>query len=317
MRALITGGSGFVGPFLSNELKLRSHEAVVLDHTCDLTNYEDTTHNIAEFINLSPDKDNLAVFHLAALSHVGMSWDNPARYVEVNVQGTVNLLKALADIGFTGRFIFVSSAEVYGKTLNRTPIVENVKAAPLSPYAASKLAGEEFVLQYQRAYGYEGIIARPFNHIGPNQTDKFLVSAIAKRIVEAELAQHNSIDVGNLDAVRDFLDVRDVVRAYVDIAEYGENAQVYNICSGVPTTVRTLVDELISLSGAELHLSVNPSLVRPIEVEYLVGDNSKLVTRANFTQKYTLSSTLEDVLKFWRGRVESPKLLFGDHSSRP
>ncbi len=303
MRALITGGSGFVGPYLKSELESRLYSVAVLDHKCDLTQPDQVESHITPFL-ANGSGDSVTVFHLAALSHVGMSWQSPSRYVEVNIGGTVNLLKMLSDAKFQGKFVFVSSAEVYGKSDTPRPISESTQANPLSPYAASKLAAESFVMQYSRAYDFHAVVARPFNHIGPNQLDKFLVPAIAKRIVTAQRANVDTIDVGNLDAVRDFLDVRDVVGAYVDLAERSNPGEIYNVCSGKGTIVRKLVETMIEISGYPLRLQVNPDLVRPIEVEYLVGDNTKIAESINFVPKFDLAATLSDVLKFWRDQLE-------------
>lgn len=304
MYALITGGTGFVGPYLRAELESRSHMAVTLNSKCNITVREDISRQVGSFLAECPKPGDAVIFHLAALSHVGQSWVNPDHYVNVNVGGTVQLLNALAEHSFVGRLVFVSSAEVYGNQANGTLITEAITPSPLSPYAASKAAAETFVLQYQRAFGFDAIITRPFNHIGPNQADKFLVAAIAKRVVEAQRLNRTTIDVGNLSAIRDFLDVRDVVAGYVDIAECGKPGEVYNICSGVGIVVKDLVEQLIALSGRTLSLRVDPDLVRPVEVEALVGSNEKLVTDVGFTPRFSLDATLKDVLEYWQGQSE-------------
>ena len=149
---------------------------------------------------------------------------------------------------------------------------------------------------------FRSVSFRPFNHIGPGQAPQFLVSAIAKRIVEAQKAGAGHIEVGNLDAVRDFLDVRDVVRAYVDLAERGTSGEVYNIASGVGNRVSDVVQRMIELAEAAVEVVVSPELVRTIEVPELVGDRSKITREVGFDPAFSLDATLRDVLEFWRSR---------------
>ncbi|MDA8116697.1 MAG: GDP-mannose 4,6-dehydratase [Actinomycetota bacterium] len=300
MFALITGSHGFVGPYLVRELHSRGHQVAELAAGVDITDRSAVEVEVKAYMARLQGGEAGAVFHLAALSHVGRSWSDPASVIQVNVGGTANLLGCLADAGFKGRFLFVSSAEVYGNQPDVSLIEESAVASPLSPYAASKLAAEVFVMQARRAFGLDVLIARPFNHIGPGQSPDFLVSALAKRIVAAERSGAESIAVGNLSAVRDFLDVRDVVRAYCDIVEGGSAGELFNVASGQGVAVSDVLERMLSLAGTSLRARVSESLVRKVEVPRLVGDASKLRGATSFRPEYDLDSTLADVLAHWR-----------------
>ena len=300
MHALVTGSHGFVGPYLVRELRGRGHHVAELAAGTDVTNRSALEVEVKAFIARLRNGDAGAVFHLAALSHVGRSWSDPAAVIQVNVAGTANLLGCLAEAGFSGRFLLVSSAEVYGNQPGPLRIGESAAPAPLSPYAASKLAAEEFAMQARRAFGLDVLIARPFNHIGPGQSPDFLVSALARRIVAAERSGAKDIEVGNLSAVRDFLDVRDVVRAYCEIIAKAPKGELFNVASGRGVAVSEVLERMLSLAGTSLSARVSESLVRKVEVPRLVGDASKLQRATSFREEYDLDSTLDDVLEYWR-----------------
>ncbi len=302
MFALVTGSNGFVGPYLVEELRRRGHEVAELAVGVDIGDRAAIDVEVKAFTERIEAGQATAVFHLAALSHVGRSWSDPASVVRVNVGGTANLLGSLSAAGFEGRFLFVSSAEVYGNRNDLERISESVGPAPLSPYAASKLAAEEFVKQAWRAFGIDVLITRPFNHIGPGQSPDFLVSALARRIVAAERSNASSIEVGNLSAVRDFLDVRDVVRAYCDLVEQAPSGEVFNVASGRGVAVSEVLDRMLRLANTELRAEVSDALVRKVEVPRLVGDASKLEAATSFAPRFALESTLKAVLEHWRLR---------------
>ena len=304
MYALVTGSRGFVGPYLIEHLRQSGSVAIELEEDVNICDRSALVEDVKRYLSGIPAGTIPVVFHLAALSHVGQSWNNLTDVISVNVAGTANICSILHEAEFDGRLIFVSSAEVYGNHPGKESLSEWEKAAPLSPYAASKLAGEEFVLQFHRAWGLDVVVARPFNHIGPGQRESFLVSAIAKRITEAVHTGESFIEVGNLSAVRDFLDVRDVVRAYCDLAEAGESGKTYNISSGFGTIVSQLVGRMIELCGANLDMVVSPALTRNIEVPRLVGNSSELIGATGFDPKFTLDATLLDVLSWWRARLD-------------
>jgi GDP-4-dehydro-6-deoxy-D-mannose reductase len=177
---------------------------------------------------------------------------------------------------------------------------EGSPTAPLTPYAASKLAAEAVVAQAHLGHGQHVITVRPFNHIGPGQTPNFAVPALAKRIVDADRLGAATIPVGNLSARRDFTDVRDVVRAYRLLVESGQPGEIYNVCSGRDVSIREIADGLLELAGTTLEFEVDPSLVRPVEVPVLRGDPARLVDATGWAPEVPLDRTLADVLAYWR-----------------
>jgi GDP-4-dehydro-6-deoxy-D-mannose reductase len=297
VRSLITGGAGFVGHWLADHLRSLGDQVVAIDREVDVT---DPSALLAAVSDARPD----AIYHLAALTHVGESWDEPLRVLEVNVIGTAVLLAAARECGTDPRILVTSSAEVYGAVTDPAllPLTEASPTAPLTPYAASKLASEAIVSQAGRGHGQHVITVRPFNHIGPGQTPSFAVPALAKRIVDAERSGAPTIPVGNLSARRDFTDVRDVVRAYRLLVEAGQPGDVYNVCSGVDVSIREIADGLLRLAGTSLAFETDAALTRPVEVPVLRGDPGRLVEATGWKPEIPLDETLADVLAYWRGR---------------
>ena len=299
MRSLITGGRGFVGHWLTDHLRSLGDEVVAIDQEVEVT---DPAAVLAAFSEARPD----AVYHLAALTHVGQSWDEPLRVLEVNVMGTGVVLAAARRCGTDPKVLVTSSAEVYGAVTDpsRLPLTEESETAPLTPYAASKLAAEALVAQAWLGHGQHVITVRPFNHIGPGQSPNFAVPALANRIVEAEASGRSTIPVGNLSARRDFTDVRDVVRAYRLLIESGDAGEVYNVCSGRDVSIHQIADTLLELAGTSLEFETDPALMRPVEVPVLRGDPGRLCEATGWKPEITLDQTLADVLAYWRQRVE-------------
>jgi GDP-4-dehydro-6-deoxy-D-mannose reductase len=299
VRSLITGGRGFVGTWLADHLRELGDEVVAIDREVEIT---DPTALLAAMSAAAPD----AVYHLAAMTHVGQSWEEPLQVLEVNIMGTAAVLAAARQCGTDPRVLVTSSAEVYGAVTDSDllPLTEHSATAPLTPYAASKLAAEAVVAQAHLGHGQHVITVRPFNHIGPGQTPNFAVPALAKRIVEADRRGVPTIPVGNLSARRDFTDVRDVVRAYRLLVETGSPGEVYNVCSGRDVSIREIADGLLKLAGTTLEFETDPALVRPVEVPVLRGDPTRLVDATGWKPEVPLARTLADVLAYWRQHAE-------------
>jgi GDP-4-dehydro-6-deoxy-D-mannose reductase len=293
VRALITGGKGFVGQWLAAHLKDSGDEVAVIDIETDVADGSAVRRVMAD---VQPD----AVYHLAAMTHVGESWDDPSRVLRVNVLGTAELLAAARTLSHAPRVLIVSSAEVYGVvTPEQLPLAEDTPTAPASPYAASKLAAEAVALQAWRGFGQPVLVVRPFNHIGPGQSPNFFVPALAKRIVEAKRSGAGSLSVGTLTTRRDFTDVRDVVGAYRLLVERGEPGTVYNVCSGRDVAMSDVAAQLLTLAGADLTLETDPALLRPVDVPVLRGDAGLLRAVTGWEPTIPLATTLADVLSSW------------------
>ncbi len=293
MRALITGGKGFVGQWLAAHLKDCGDEVVIIDVETDVADGDALKKVFAE---AAPE----AIYHLAAMTHVGESWEKPTEVLRVNVLGTAELLAAARTVPNDPTVLVVSSAEVYGVVTPRDlPLKEDSPTAPATPYAASKLAAEAFALQAWRGYKQPVIVVRPFNHVGPGQSPNFAVPALAKRIIEARNAGLRSLRVGTLTTRRDFTDVRDVVVAYRQLIEKGAPGTVYNVCSGQDVAISDVAAQLLALAGTDLELVIDPDLVRPVDVPVLRGDASRLNATTGWAPKIPLATTLADVLASW------------------
>jgi GDP-4-dehydro-6-deoxy-D-mannose reductase len=300
VKALITGGSGFVGPYLAAHCRDRGDDVVTVDRSgADALDITDREAVRDMFTRMRPE----VVYHLAALSHVNESWSDPARAFRVNIDGTEHVLNAAREAGVR-RVVVVGSAEEYGRVEPRDlPLREDAPLRPTTPYGVSKIAASFLALQAHLAHGLDVVRVRAFSHTGPGQTARFLVPALAARIAAAEREQQDEITAGSLDPVRDVSDVRDVVRAYRLLADRGAAGEVYNVCSGTGVSVREIADLLVAAARRPLRITVDPALVRPVEVPRLVGDASRLHAATGWSPEIGLDRTLAAVLEDARDRA--------------
>ncbi len=308
MRALVTGAAGFVGLHLvrglledgwtvhAGALEWGPGESGVEGSTplsLDVTSAESVAAAVAE---ARPE----VVFHLAGLSSVAESFADPLVTWDVNATGTLRLLAA---VGGAARFVFVSSAEVYGVVPEEDqPIAEDRRLCPVNPYGASKAAGEIAAVQAVLAGKADAVVARSFNHTGPGQSPRFALPAFAHQLVALDAAGPPVLRVGNLDARRDVLDVRDVVRAYRLLADAGNAGEVYNVCSGRAYRIGDLVEGMVEISGTGARVEVDPERFRPVEVPLLQGDPSRL-RALGWEPRIALRRTMEDLLDEARSRA--------------
>lgn len=297
MHAFVTGGSGFVGSWLLGHLS--SVGDTVTSIPVDITDRDAVGLAIRD---AAPD----VVYHLAGQANVDASWTDTSGTFNVNAVGTLNVLDAVRALEHRPRVLVIGSADVYGTVRPADlPLNEDTPLRPVSPYAASKVAAEFVALQAHLGFGTPAIRARAFNHVGPGQGDGFVVSALAKRIVEAERLGHRKIPVGNLDTRRDFSDVRDVVRAYRLLIEHGTPGEVYNVCSGNEISIRQIADRLIALSGHDLELVVSGQRQRSVDVPVLSGDATRLRNATGWEPLIPLDQTLTEVLAWWRTQLDT------------
>jgi GDP-4-dehydro-6-deoxy-D-mannose reductase len=291
VRAVITGAAGFVGRHLATHLAEEGDVVAAVDRDFDVTDF---TAMSGVFSSFNPD----AIYHLAALSHVGTSWDDPGEVLRVNVLGTNSVLSAARQSAPNASVLVVSSAEVYGTVRKEElPLSESAEIRPSSPYAASKAAVEPIARQASIGFGQRVIIVRPFNHIGPGQSPLFFVPAVARRLVEARAAGVREVSVGGLAARRDFTDVRDVVRAYRLLLERGVSGEVYNVCSGVDVSIADVADRLREHLYPHAVFVEDPGLNRPQDVPILRGDPTRLHEVTGWSPMITLDATLRDVVE--------------------
>lgn len=305
---LATGADGFVGRWLVREALAQgwtvtaaigpggeppaawlttAEAAAVSTVTADITVSADLTRLAAVGAG--------AVVHLAAVSSGAAARRDPAAAMEVNGIATVRLLEALVEAGHQPRFLFVSTGEVYGAG-HDGPIPEDAPLHPVSPYAASKFAAEPAVLDLAAAGGMDALVARAFPHSGPGQSTAFVLPAFAARLREAKRLGQREIPVGNLDVVRDFLDVRDVVRAYLLLLGRGQAGECYNVASGVGQHLRECFVRLAGLVGVDAVPVEDASLVRPADIPVLIGDPDRLKAATGWQPTIDFEQTLQDLL---------------------
>ncbi len=299
MRAVVTGAAGFVGRHLVDHLLSEGDEVVSTDRSSGGPDVLDQD-GLAELLGHHlPD----VVFHLAGQADVARSWSEPATTIRVNAEGTHHLLAAARRVG-VGRVVTVTSADVYGVvTADELPIDETAPFRPASPYAASKAMADLIAQQAHIGHGQDVVRARSFNHLGPGQGEAGVCSALALRIARCEVRGETSIQVGNLDARRDFTDVRDVVRAYRLLAISGQPDTAYNVCSGRAVSIRSLLEVLLSLAACPIEPVDAPDLYRPVDLPELRGDASAIKRDTGWEPLLNLESTLPEVLDDARRRL--------------
>lgn len=277
MRVLVTGADGFVGPHLGRLLVELGHE-VILRGGPDARERSLDVRDAAATAALLRDTQPDAVVHLAGSSSVGASFEKPLACFAVNALGSAHLFEAVRTGAPRARVLLVSSGEVYGRAEGVRSRTEGDGVFPSSPYAMSKCAAELIAQQYHTAFGTHAVVARPFNHVGPGQDERFVVPSLLKQVRDVAAGRCEPIiHVGNLDPIRDFSSVHDVVRAYALLLQAAQPGDVYNVCSGRGRSIREVLEELLRRAGVEAEIRIDPARVRPVEIPHLVGDATKLI----------------------------------------
>lgn len=313
-RALITGVSGFVGRHLVEHLRQatgwrligiqgrqRGEIPGVETVVCDL---RDRPHLERVIRYYRPDY----VFHLAAQSYVPKALAEPAETLVNNAVAQINLLESIRAAELDPVILVVGSSEVYGGPgPEAMPLDEEQPFRPENPYAVSKVTQDMLGLQYHLAYGMRIVRVRPFNHFGPGQSDRFVMASFARQVAEAERGLVPPVIlVGNLEAQRDFLDVRDVVRAYLLVTQPEFAGEVFNVASGKPRSIRSALDLLLSLAHAKLEVREDPGRMRPSDVPIIAGNATKLRQATGWAPRIPFEQTVADTLDWWRTHV-SPR----------
>jgi GDP-4-dehydro-6-deoxy-D-mannose reductase len=311
VRAIITGSNGFVGQYLAEYLIKKDikvwgtiyepksilkeiHNEIVI-RQMDITDPIQVKNVLSE---CKPDY----IFHLAAQSSAAISWHQPELTMNVNINGTINLLESIRKLNLNPRILLIGSSEEYGsvKTTDLS-IDETHEIKPGNPYAISKVAQNMIGQVYARAYDLDIVMVRAFNHIGPKQSPVFVVSDFSKRIAEIEKGKILPIlKVGNLEAQRDFTDVRDIVRAYYELALKGSKGEIYNVGSGKVNRINEILNKLLILANIEIKIEKDLSRFRPLDVPKVQCNNNKFVSLTSWKPTYTLEETLKDILEYWR-----------------
>ncbi|MDP2830346.1 MAG: GDP-mannose 4,6-dehydratase [Sulfuricellaceae bacterium] len=300
-RLLLTGARGFVGGAIQAmaqesvpDVLIAGWEIVPASSVMDMR-YPMT---IAEEVaRVRPE----AVIHLAAQSFVPESFRAPIATFDVNFLGAFHLLSALRDSGFTGRVLYVSSGDVYGMVPeDGLPVSETHLPAPRSPYSVSKLAAEHLCGQWTRSDGMNIVVARPFNHIGAGQDQRFAVSDFAAQIVDIRNGRRAAeLAVGDVDVTRDFLSIHDVIRAYFALLDKGQAGTVYNVCSGQERTLRSLIEKMAKICGITVDIHIDEHRLRANEQRRMAGDPSLLQAHTGWRPTETIEETLKSILSYW------------------
>ena len=330
MNVVITGITGFAGSHLAEYLARKGYhirgmgaprdpltnlDRLISDgdlcpHDVILGDLED--HSALERL-LDPTPDY--VYHLAAQASVPRAWENPKETFRINVMGTLTLLECLKEMTPCPRILYVGSADEYGASAKSMGtkgngefrnLTENIPLQPTNPYSLSKASADSLCQQMFQRDGLPVVRVRAFNHIGPRQGGGFAAADFARQIACGEIDRDKRVlKVGNLDAIRDFSDVRDVVRAYELAITKGESGAAYNICSGKGRTLQELLNNLLSLSYTEFDVIRDPALVRPADVPCIIGSNSRIKKTTGWSPEIPWSQTLEDILEDQRQRAMS------------
>ena len=314
-RALITGITGFAGSHLAEHLLSQGMEVYgTARWRSKLDNIEHIKNDIHLLTADMRDGHSLEVvleeskpdyiFHLAAQSFVPMSWRAPADTMETNLIGTIYLFEAVRKLHISPKIQVAGSSEGYGFVYSHeVPITEENPLRPLSTYGVSKVAADKLSYQYHMSYGLHIVVTRGFNHTGPRRGDVFVTSTFATQIAEIEKGKEPVIHVGNLDAMRDFTDVRDMVKGYLLAIEKCQPGEPYNICSGKAIKIKEVLDLLLSMTDKKIEVRQDPDRMRPSDVEVLQGDCSKFKKQTGWEQTIPFEKTMEDLLNYWRERV--------------
>jgi len=314
MKVLITGITGFAGSHLadlivneqlgevygihrwrSDMTNIRHLDGKINMLECDLRD----AFSVRDVIDaIRPDK----IFHLAAQSFVPTSWSAPTESLSTNILGELNIFEACKKLGINPWIQIACSSEEYGMVYpDEIPIKETNPLRPLSPYAVSKVGQDLLGYQYFQSFGTKVVRTRGFNHTGPRRAHVFVCADFARQIVDIEKGRRDPvINVGNLEAKRDFTDVRDMVKGYWVSTEKCEPGDVYNICSGTSWTIRQILDKLLEKSNVDIEVRQDPKRMRPSDVPVLQGDNSKFSNVTGWKREIDFDTTLLDILEYWR-----------------
>jgi GDP-4-dehydro-6-deoxy-D-mannose reductase len=319
MRAFVTGATGFAGSHLIDDLIAGGNEVFSLVHLS--SSHQPIPQNVlcrgipGDLL----DRDGLktavrqaepdVIFHLAGQASPSLSWKDPGLTLRINAVGTANLLEAAVTWG-RPRVVVVTSAEVYGQIRpEMLPLTEETPSRPHHPYGVSKVAAGQLVSIYWQRYRLPVVEARPFNHVGPRQALGFVVPDFASQLAAIKLGrQEAAISVGNLNAERDFSDVRDVVRAYRRLAEAGQPGESYLICSGQAVPIHYLLTTLIELAGVAVEVRYDPDRMRPSDTPTLYGSYAKLRRDTGWQPQVHLRQSLADAMDDWVERLQSGAL---------
>lgn len=293
-KAVITGNRGFVGQHLTELLEAEGTTVIGLDI---VDGHDVTDANIRDVLaQHRPDY----IYHLAAVTSVMSSFEQPIGCMAVNIGGSINVLEAVRRLELPSKILLASSTEVYSPAIDDTPLDVASPVQPQTPYGVSKLAMEQLGAIYASSYKMHVVVTRTNNHTGPGQDGPFAVTSFARQIVEIERGQRSILEHGDLSSYRSYLDVRDVVRAYrlaIDLEPY-----IYNIAADEGVKMEELLDRLVAQAKVPIKTSTSTALIRPYSSPKTRYQTSSKLREAGWQPEYNLERTLHDVLEYWRNK---------------
>lgn len=310
-KIIITGANGFVSRYFIEYLNQNALGFDILG--LDIASVTDLDIHYQQ-INLT-DKDFIHrvlteyqpdyILHLASVSSVAQSWHKPVESFVNNTNIFLNLIESVRELNLKSRILSVGSSEEYGDyPADKMPLRENYELHPNNPYSVARVSQEYLSRVYANSFGVDIVMTRSFNHIGPRQKDTFVVSSFVKQIVEIAIGKRdNLVHVGNIEVIRDFLDVRDVVDAYYKILTQGKSGEVYNVCKGEGVNLKEIINLASKALSIDVNLKIDEERIRPNESIMIIGDNSKLRNELNWSPKYSLDKTLCDIIEYWKSEV--------------
>lgn len=292
MKALITGRNGFVGQYLKSHLESQGVKTYAYDlhNGKDLRDYEQLRNYLDK---VRPNY----IYHLAAQAFVPESFHDPKRTIEVNTIGSLNLLEAVRNLGLKTKILLAGTSEEYGNG----DVEEDSSLRPLSPYAISKMAMDHLGQLYAKSYGMHVVVTRAFNHTGPGRGEMYAESSFAKQIVEIEIGQRKMLEHGNLKSIRNYTDVRDIVKGYIRAIDLPPD--VYNICSDQNVSISDVLNYLVELSDRDIPVFENPDLFRPADFSFKPPNCNKLKEISDWKAEIHLRETMQDILNYWRDKL--------------
>jgi GDP-4-dehydro-6-deoxy-D-mannose reductase len=287
----IFGGTGFVGTHLKQQLS-QNHLVTCSGSEINIADQREVDVLLGK---IQPD----FVINLAAITTLKESVDDPVGTYRINFLGVLNILMSLKKNNFLGKFLFVSSSEVYGLLSDSDlPVSEDHPLRPQSPYAVAKIASEALCYQWSKLENFSIIVARPFNHIGPGQSPRFAVADFARQISSIKKgSQRPEIYVGDIDTTRDFTDVRDIVNAYELLLNFGKSGEIYNVCSGYEISIRELILKMGEMAKIKIKICSDPTRLRKSDQRRVRGDAKKLISATGWAKRFTIDETLMDILQ--------------------
>ncbi len=307
---LITGAQGFVGHYLISALLEQKNIEIIactrslvlqpnlISNTLHISWEELELQNKQAVANLIKKFQPDYIVHLAAVSNIQESWQQPVHCINNNTSLILNIVDAMRIFSPHSKLLAISSAEVYDTNVE-APYSETSSTFSKNPYAISRIFQEEICNFYTKIYNLNIVNVRPFSHIGPRQTNRFVIPALIEKV----FSNNEIIKVGNIDVIRDFLDVRDIVKAYLLLLEYGQQGQTYNVCSGQGRKLADILQQIIELSSKKIRIETDPALLRPNENMTIIGNPTKLQNLTQWQPQISFEQTIQDMIQYYKGSV--------------